>query len=77
MGKYFSKLERKIVYLYYYENMTMDKVAKSIHLSESRVSQMHKDIIERLKSKISRNPSYFSEDIRIFIAECRDTESLF
>jgi RNA polymerase sigma factor for flagellar operon FliA len=77
LGKNFSKLERKIVYLYYYENVTMDKVAKSIGLSESRVSQMHKDIIERLRSKISRNPSYFAEDVELFIAECRDTESLF
>lgn len=71
IGKDFSKNERDIVYLYYYKGYTMDRVAKNIGLSESRVSQMHKQIIDRLKVKISRNPSYFDKDVYGFIAKCK------
>lgn len=77
MGRDFSPIEQKIIYLYYYENLTMDKVAKSISLSESRVSQMHKGIIARLKEKIERNPEYFGNDVYEFLTESKDAQSLF
>lgn len=77
LGKDFSKIERRIMYLYYYEDMTMDKVAESISLSESRVSQMHKRIILRLREKIRRNPTYFGDDVYRFLSEARNRESLF
>jgi len=60
-GNGFSSLERKIIWLYYYKGLTMDKVSKNINLSESRISQMHKSILPRLKDKIKRNPEYFEE----------------
>jgi len=60
-GNGFSSLERKIIWLYYYKGLTMDKVSRKINLSESRISQMHKSILPRLKDKIKRNPEYFEE----------------
>jgi len=67
MGKSFSRVEQKIVYYYYYESLTMGQVADKVNLSESRVSQMHKDILSRLRNKIERNPDYFGTDVmRIF-----------
>lgn len=77
MGNNFSIVEKRIIYLYYYENMTMDKVAEKIFLSESRVSQMHRQIINRLKNKLDRNPEYFDNDVYEFIQSCKHKESIF
>lgn len=44
-----SKTERLIVILYYYEEMTMREIGATLELSESRVSQMHSAIVERIK----------------------------
>lgn len=44
-----TKTERLIVILYYYESMTMREIGATLELSESRVSQMHSAIVERIK----------------------------
>ena len=77
LSKNFSKMERKIIYLYYYENLTMERVAEDLELSESRVSQIHKELLKRLKDKIKRNPKYFSDDVYSFVREGNDKDSLF
>ena len=50
-----SRSERLIVTLYYYEQMTMKEIGATLDLSESRVSQMHKSILARLKARISED----------------------
>ena len=77
LGNGFSSTERMIVYLYYYKNYTMDKIAEKLKISESRVSQIHKDLLPRMKKKIERNPEYFSNHIEEFIKCSNDSESLF
>lgn len=47
-----SRDERLILVLYYYEQMTMKEIGATLDLSESRVSQMHSAILERLKDRI-------------------------
>lgn len=44
-----TKSERLIIILYYYEEMTMREIGATLGLSESRVSQMHSAIVERIK----------------------------
>lgn len=44
-----TKTERLVVILYYYEEMTMREIGAALELSESRVSQMHTAIVERMK----------------------------
>jgi len=44
-----NKTERMIVILYYYEELTMREIGAALELSESRVSQMHSAIVERIK----------------------------
>jgi RNA polymerase sigma factor FliA len=44
-----SKNERLILILYYYEEMTMKEIGATLDLSESRVSQMHSAILDRLR----------------------------
>ncbi|MCH7568724.1 MAG: FliA/WhiG family RNA polymerase sigma factor [Nanoarchaeota archaeon] len=46
-----TKAERLVVDLYYYGGLTMKEIGLTIDLSESRVSQIHSSIIERLKAK--------------------------
>jgi len=47
-----SRAERLILILYYYEEMTMKEIGMTLALSESRVSQMHSAILERLKTQL-------------------------
>ena len=44
-----NKTERMIVIMYYYEEMTMREIGAALDISESRVSQMHSAIVERMK----------------------------
>ncbi|HNO77935.1 MAG TPA: FliA/WhiG family RNA polymerase sigma factor [Phycisphaerae bacterium] len=47
-----TRAERLILILYYYEEMTMKEIGATLDLSESRVSQMHSAILNRLKSQL-------------------------
>jgi RNA polymerase sigma factor for flagellar operon FliA len=47
-----SRAERLIVILYYFEEMTMKEIGETLDLSESRVSQMHSAIMERLRTQL-------------------------
>ena len=46
--------ERLTIVLYYQDNRKMKEIAKELDLSESRVSYMHTEIIERTQAKIRR-----------------------
>ncbi len=50
-----SRAERLIILLYYFEGMTMKEIGETLALSESRVSQMHSSILERLKLHLEKN----------------------
>ncbi len=47
-----NRAERLILILYYYEQMTMKEIGATLDLSESRVSQMHSSILNRLKNQL-------------------------
>ncbi len=46
-----SREERLVMILYYYEDLTMAEIGVVLDLSESRVSQIHKDVISRLRNR--------------------------
>jgi RNA polymerase sigma factor for flagellar operon FliA len=48
-----SRAERLIVMLYYYEQMTMHEIGQTLGMSESRVSQLNKSIVERLRARFN------------------------
>lgn len=54
-----SRNERLIIILYYYEEMTMKEVGKTLDLSESRVSQMHSSIVSRLQQQLKKRRPEF------------------
>lgn len=51
ISKGLSREERLILVLYYYEDLTMAEIGLVLNLSESRVSQIHKDILARLRQR--------------------------
>ena len=46
-----SREERLVLLLYYYEELTMAEIGVVLDLSESRVSQIHKDVLARLRNR--------------------------
>jgi RNA polymerase sigma factor for flagellar operon FliA len=46
-----SREERLVLILYYYEDLTMAEIGLVLDLSESRVSQIHKDVVTRLRNR--------------------------
>jgi RNA polymerase sigma factor for flagellar operon FliA len=55
-----NRNERLIIILYYYEELTMKEIGATLDLSESRVSQMHSSIVQRLQSQLRRRRPEFS-----------------
>jgi RNA polymerase sigma factor for flagellar operon FliA len=45
--------EKKILVLYYYEDLTLKEIGKVLEVTESRVSQLHTKAILRLRSKLT------------------------
>ncbi|MCE9607366.1 MAG: FliA/WhiG family RNA polymerase sigma factor [Planctomycetia bacterium] len=54
-----NRNERLIIILYYYEELTMKEIGATLDLSESRVSQMHSSIVQRLQSQLERRRGEF------------------
>ena len=59
----FSRSERLIVVLYYYEQLTMKEIGATLDLSESRVSQMHTSIVNRLKVTLSNRTGELQREV--------------
>ncbi len=55
-----NRNERLIIILYYYEELTMKEIGATLDLSESRVSQMHSAIVQRLQSQLGRRRPEFA-----------------
>ena len=49
-----NRNERLIIILYYHEELTMKEIGATLDLSESRVSQMHTSIVNRLQGQLGR-----------------------
>jgi RNA polymerase sigma factor for flagellar operon FliA len=54
-----NRNERLIIILYYYEELTMKEIGATLDLSESRVSQMHTSIVQRLQLQLERRRPEF------------------
>jgi len=49
-----TEQERLVVALYYYEEMTLKEIGETLHISESRVSQIHTKAILRMRSRMRK-----------------------
>jgi len=59
MTKGLSSAERLILILYYFQEMTMKEIALTLDLSESRVSNMHSSILDRLRVQMAARQKKF------------------
>jgi RNA polymerase sigma factor for flagellar operon FliA len=46
--------QRLVVSLYYYEEMTLKEIGEALHISESRVSQIHTRAVKTLRTRLGR-----------------------
>ena len=57
LGEAIDKLpekEKKVVSLYYYEELTLKEISAIMNVSESRISQLHTKAILKLQGKLNR-----------------------
>ncbi|RDY32494.1 FliA/WhiG family RNA polymerase sigma factor [Lachnotalea glycerini] len=46
--------EKKVILLYYYEELTLKEISRILEVSESRVSQLHTKAIQKMKVKLGK-----------------------
>ncbi len=56
-----TEKERKVVLLYYYEDLTLKEISYILEVSESRVSQLHTKALSKMKSKLGEYMGIFSD----------------
>jgi len=50
-----STIERHVILLYYYENLSLREIGEALDLCESRVSQIHQRVLNRMRERIGRS----------------------
>lgn len=54
-----TEKEKKVILLYYYEEMTLKEISLVMEVSESRISQLHTRAIQKLRVKLGANIELF------------------
>ena len=49
-----TEKERKVVLLYYYEELTLKEISNILEVSESRISQLHTRALQKMKDKLGK-----------------------
>ncbi|WP_099468852.1 FliA/WhiG family RNA polymerase sigma factor [Konateibacter massiliensis] len=49
-----TEKEKKVVLLYYYEELTLKEISRILEVSESRISQLHTKAIQKMKVKLGK-----------------------
>ena len=47
-----TEKEKKVVLLYYYEELTLKEISAIMEVSESRISQLHTKALQKMKVKL-------------------------
>lgn len=56
-----TEKERKVILLYYYEELTLKEISNILEVSESRISQLHTRALQKMKNKLGRYMGYLTE----------------
>lgn len=59
--KLLTEKERKVIMLYYYEELTLKEIANILEVSESRVSQLHTKALVKMKQKLGDYMGVFTD----------------
>ena len=54
-----TEKEKKVVLLYYYEELTLKEISEVLEVSESRISQLHTKAIQKLRLKLGNQMEIF------------------
>lgn len=49
-----TEKEKKVIVLYYYEELTLKEISNLLEVSESRVSQLHTKALQKMKEKLGK-----------------------
>ena len=49
-----TEKERKVILLYYYEELTLKEISNILEVSESRISQLHVRALQKMKEKLGK-----------------------
>lgn len=49
-----TEKERKVILLYYYEELTLKEISNVLEVSESRISQLHTKALQKMKTKLGK-----------------------
>lgn len=49
-----TEKEKTLVVLYYTENLTLKEIGEVLHVSESRICQMHAAMADRVRKKLEK-----------------------
>ena len=47
-----TEKERRVIELYYYEELTLKEISEVLEVSESRVSQLHTKALNKMRKKM-------------------------
>lgn len=56
-----TEKEKKVILLYYYEELTLKEIANILEVSESRISQLHTRALQKMKTKLGKYMGYLTE----------------
>jgi len=48
----YKEREQMIIQLYYFEELTLKEISNILNITESRISQIHKSVIQKIKESI-------------------------
>jgi RNA polymerase sigma factor for flagellar operon FliA len=63
-----NRVEIIIIYMYYYENMSMQEIGDLFNFSPSRISQIHKNSINKIKEKLNAGDIEYLKEISYLIS---------
>ena len=55
-----TEKEKKVILLYYYEDLTLKEISNVLEVSESRISQLHTRALQKMKKKMGNYMGIFS-----------------
>ena len=55
-----TEKEKKVILLYYYEDLTLKEISNVLEVSESRISQLHTRALQKMKTKMGNYMGIFS-----------------
>ena len=50
-----TEKEKKVIVLYYYEELTLKEISRVLEVSESRISQLHTKALQKMKARLGNN----------------------